>query len=195
MPPAACHGPGITLLAKWHGHARPANAPCLDSPYSAYRRANQFHYSVHPNISDRGGEACHRAAGVPDRAPARLTATPADAPLISALIAAKGASGAWRYVEFFAAHVRMRTHAARLFGWCDDRELALTAIRPLDVAGFVASLQQTYSSPARGARGAGGPANAHCARRRRHGRQGPGDAGRKFRAWPALSTGTPGHAF
>ncbi|MGC9272186.1 tyrosine-type recombinase/integrase, partial [Acidiphilium sp.] len=74
--------------------------------------------------------------------------------LIPALIAHEGEKAAWRYVEFFTAHVRnsntRRAYAracARFFAWSNDRGLGLTSIRSVDVAAWVESLQQQYSAP------------------------------------------------
>jgi site-specific recombinase XerD len=38
-------------------------------------------------------------------------------------------------------------HASGFFGWCEDRGLTLTAIRPHDVATYIETLQQTHSAP------------------------------------------------
>jgi len=64
-----------------------------------------------------------------------------DTYIVPSLIADVGEPAAWRYVEFFAANLRNpNTRRAylracgRFFGWCEDRGLTLTAIRPFDVA-------------------------------------------------------------
>jgi site-specific recombinase XerD len=74
--------------------------------------------------------------------------------LVPALIAATGDAAGWRYVEFFTANIRntntRRAHAracGRFFAWCDERGLALTTIRPFDVATYIETLQQTHSAP------------------------------------------------
>ena len=57
--------------------------------------------------------------------------------VVPAIVAALGDQASWRYVEFFAANIRnqntRRAYAracSRFFGWCDDRGLTLTTIRP-----------------------------------------------------------------
>jgi site-specific recombinase XerD len=57
-------------------------------------------------------------------------------------------------VEFFTANIRnphtRRAYAracSRFFGWCEQRCLALAAIRPFDVAAYVEGLQQDHSAP------------------------------------------------
>jgi site-specific recombinase XerD len=60
----------------------------------------------------------------------------------------------WRYAEFFTANINndhtRRAYAracSRFFGWCENRGLSLTAIRPFDVAAWVKDLQQTHGAP------------------------------------------------
>jgi hypothetical protein len=36
---------------------------------------------------------------------------------------------------------------SRFFGWCEQRGLALAAIRPFDVAAYIEGLQQEHSAP------------------------------------------------
>jgi hypothetical protein len=89
--------------------------------------------------------------------PAAVT-SPIDAyaaTLVPALIAAAGDAAGWRYVEFFTANIRnpntRRAYAracGRFFAWCEDRGLALTTIRPFDVATYIETLQQTHAAPA-----------------------------------------------
>src|SRR5271167_4934034 len=74
--------------------------------------------------------------------------------LVPALIAAAGEQAGWRYVEFFTANIRnphtRRAYAracSRFFAWCEDRGLALTTIRPFDVATYIETPQQTHSAP------------------------------------------------
>ena len=74
--------------------------------------------------------------------------------LVPALIADAGEQAAWRYIEFFTANIRnpntRRAYAracSRFFAWCEDRGLALTTIRPFDVATYIETLQQTHSAP------------------------------------------------
>jgi hypothetical protein len=81
-------------------------------------------------------------------------ATAADTHLVPALIADAGEPAAWRYVEFFTANIRnpntRRAYAracGQFFAWCEDRGLALTTIRPFDVATYIEALQQTHSAP------------------------------------------------
>ena len=95
----------------------------------------------------------------PDQLPAIIEprrADPAvpDTHLVPALIAAAGEQAGWRYVEFFTANIRnphtRRAYAracSRFFAWCEDRGLALTTIRPFDVATYIETLQQTHSAP------------------------------------------------
>src|SRR5580658_6610851 len=85
---------------------------------------------------------------------ALTTPLPADTHLVPALIAAAGEQAGWRYVEFFTANIRnphtRRAYAracSRFFAWCADRGLALTTIRPFDVATYIECLQATHSAP------------------------------------------------
>ena len=95
----------------------------------------------------------------PDQLPAiieprALTPLPDTTDLVPALIAAAGEQAGWRYAEFFTANIRnphtRRAYAracGRFFAWCEDRGLALTTIRPFDVATYIETLQQTHSAP------------------------------------------------
>jgi Phage integrase, N-terminal SAM-like domain len=81
-------------------------------------------------------------------------ATPTDTYRVPALIVAAGDQAGWRYVEFFAANVRnphtRRAYAracGRFFAWCEDRGLALTIIRPFDVAAWIDQLQEKHRAP------------------------------------------------
>ena len=72
---------------------------------------------------------------------------------VPALIADLGDPAAWRYVEFFAANIRnpntRRAYAracSRFFGWCEDRGLTLTAIRPFDVGEWIEQLQENHGA-------------------------------------------------
>jgi site-specific recombinase XerD len=74
--------------------------------------------------------------------------------LVPALIAAAGAAAGWRYVEFFTANIRnpntRRAYAracARFFAWCEAHGLALSTIRPHDVATYIEERQATHSAP------------------------------------------------
>ena len=74
--------------------------------------------------------------------------------LVPALIADLGEPASWRYVEFFTANIRnphtRRAYAracVRFFAWCEERGLALTTIRPFDVATYIEALQLTHSAP------------------------------------------------
>lgn len=74
--------------------------------------------------------------------------------LVPALIADAGEQAAWRYIDFFTANIRnpntRRAYAracTQFFGWCEKRGLALTTIRPSDVAGYIEARQQTHSAP------------------------------------------------
>src|SRR6266849_5882856 len=87
--------------------------------------------------------------------PAALpTPAPADTYIVPALIADLGDQAGWRYVEFFAANINndhtRRAYAracGRFFAWCESRRLALTAIRPFDVAAYVEKLQSVAAAP------------------------------------------------
>lgn len=77
-----------------------------------------------------------------------------DTHLVPALIADAGDQAAWRYVEFFAANIRnantRRAYARacqQFFAWCDERGLTLMTIRPVDVARYIETRQQTHSAP------------------------------------------------
>ena len=90
-------------------------------------------------------------------APGGVLTSPMDAyatSLVPALIADAGDTAGWRYVEFFTANIRnpntRRAYAracGRFFAWCEDRGLALTTIRPFDVATYIEAFQQTHSAP------------------------------------------------
>jgi hypothetical protein len=88
--------------------------------------------------------------------PAALpTPAPADTYIVPALIASVGDQANWRYVEFFAANLSndntRRAYAracAGFFAWCEHRGLALTSIRPFDVAAWIKQLQERLGRPA-----------------------------------------------
>ena len=74
--------------------------------------------------------------------------------VVPAIIANAGEQASWRYVEFFTANIRnpntRRAYAracARFLTWCEGRRLALTAIRPFDVAAYVERLQGAAAAP------------------------------------------------
>jgi site-specific recombinase XerD len=74
--------------------------------------------------------------------------------LVPAVVAAEGEQASWRYIEFFTANIRnantRRAYAracASFLAWCQRRRLALTAIRPFDVAAYVERLQGTAAAP------------------------------------------------
>src|SRR5436853_6513060 len=87
--------------------------------------------------------------------PAEMTPSDVHASLVvPALIADLGDDASWRYVEFFTANIRnphtRRAYAracSRFFGWCENRGLTLTTIRPFDVATYIEGLQQQHSAP------------------------------------------------
>ena len=87
-------------------------------------------------------------------APAALTTTAdRELHLVPALIAAAGDAAGWRYVEFFTANIRnpntRRAYVracSRFFGWCEDRGLTLTAIRPFDVGEWIEQLQEKHGA-------------------------------------------------
>jgi site-specific recombinase XerD len=71
--------------------------------------------------------------------------------VVPAIIAALGDQASWRYVEFFAANIRnpntRRAYAracSRFFGWCEDRGLTLTTIRPFNVGEWIEQLQENH---------------------------------------------------
>jgi site-specific recombinase XerD len=71
--------------------------------------------------------------------------------VVPAVVAALGDQASWRYVEFFAANIRnpntRRAYAracSRFFGWCEDRGLTLTTIRPFDVGAWIEQLQENH---------------------------------------------------
>src|SRR5271155_1587444 len=77
-----------------------------------------------------------------------------DTHLVPVLIADAGDLAAWRYVEFFTANIRnpntRRAYAracTSFFGWCDERGLTMTTIRPHDVATYIETRQLTHSAP------------------------------------------------
>ena len=80
-------------------------------------------------------------------------AVSADTYIVPALVAALGDQASWRYVEFFAANIRnpntRRAYAracSRFFGWCEDRGLTLTTIRPFDVGEWIEQLQENHEA-------------------------------------------------
>jgi site-specific recombinase XerD len=79
--------------------------------------------------------------------PTRALATPTNTYTVPAMVAALGDQASWRYVEFFAANIAndhtRRAYARgcrRFFAWCEQRGLALAAIRPFDVAAWMKEL-------------------------------------------------------
>ena len=85
--------------------------------------------------------------------PGGLTTTN-DTYVVPVIIARAGDQAGWRYVEFFTANIRnpntRRAYAracAEFFAWCEDRQLALTTIRPVHVATWVEQLQEKHSAP------------------------------------------------
>jgi site-specific recombinase XerD len=86
--------------------------------------------------------------------PAGALVAAADTYKVPALIADGGDPAAWRYVEFFAANIpndhTRRAYAracSRFFGWCEQRGLTLTTIRPFDVGAWVKELQENHGAP------------------------------------------------
>jgi site-specific recombinase XerD len=74
--------------------------------------------------------------------------------VVPAIIADLGDQVGWRYVKFFTANIRnphtCRAYAracSQFFGWCEQRGLTLTAIRPHDVATYIEQLQAQASAP------------------------------------------------
>jgi site-specific recombinase XerD len=85
--------------------------------------------------------------------PAEVTAEQRTPNVVPAIIADLGERAGWRYVEFFTANIRnphtRRAYAracSRFFAWCERRGLALTAIRPDDVATYIEQLQAVEAS-------------------------------------------------
>jgi site-specific recombinase XerD len=77
-----------------------------------------------------------------------LPALPAGA-VVPAMVAARGNRAAWRYLEFFAAHIRNpNTRAAyaraasAFFAWCEGLGLALHGIQPVHVAAWIEQLSR-----------------------------------------------------
>ena len=72
---------------------------------------------------------------------AQLPAMPPRA-VVPAIIAARGNQAAWRYLDFFAAHIRNpNTRAASgFFVWCGGLGLALSSIMPVHVAAWIETL-------------------------------------------------------
>jgi site-specific recombinase XerD len=73
---------------------------------------------------------------------------------LPALIERAGHRSRWRFLEFFAAHIRnrgTREMYARavtcFFDWCDHRNLELGGISPLVVAAYIEQLTQLRSAP------------------------------------------------
>jgi len=69
--------------------------------------------------------------------------------VVPAMIAAQGDRAAWRYLEFFAAHIRNpNTRAAyaraasAFFAWCEGLGLALHVIQPVHVAAWIEQLSK-----------------------------------------------------
>jgi site-specific recombinase XerD len=94
----------------------------------------------------------------PDQLPTIIEPTvlpaPAETYLVPSLIADLGEQANWRYVEFFTANINNdhtgRAYAracSRFFVWCENRGLALTTIRPFDVAAWVKELQEKHAAP------------------------------------------------
>jgi site-specific recombinase XerD len=80
-------------------------------------------------------------------------AASADTYIVPAIVAALGDQASWRYVEFFAANIpNLNTRRAyaracsRFFGWCEDRGLTLTTIRPFDVGEWIELLQENHGA-------------------------------------------------
>lgn len=83
-----------------------------------------------------------------------LPAPLGDRHLVPALIADLGEPASWRYVEFFTANIRnantRRAYARasrRFLAWAEDHGLALTQLRPHDVASYIEALQAEAAAP------------------------------------------------
>jgi site-specific recombinase XerD len=73
--------------------------------------------------------------------------------VVPVIVASLGDQASWRYIEFFAANIRnpntRRAYAracSRFFGWCEDRGLTLTRIRPFDVGEWIEQLQENHGA-------------------------------------------------
>jgi len=73
---------------------------------------------------------------------------------LPAAIPAAGPDTSERFIEFFTANIRNRnTRMAyalavrEFFGWCEERDLALNAIRPRAVAAYVEQLGSEMAKP------------------------------------------------
>lgn len=82
------------------------------------------------------------ASGLP------LPALPAGA-VVPAIIAARGDQAAWRYPEFFVAHIRNPNTCAAyaratpsFFAWCEGLGLALDGIQPVHVEVWIEQLSR-----------------------------------------------------
>ena len=93
---------------------------------------------------------------LPALPPPRALASPRPAPatVVPALIATLGEQAAWRYVEFFTAHIQnpntRRAYGracSRFFSWCETHSLTLSTIRSFDVAAWIEGLQHDHSAP------------------------------------------------
>lgn len=95
----------------------------------------------------------HDQLPAPIQTGALTPAAPFDVHLVPAVVADAGDHAAWRYIDFFTANIRntntRRAYArvcSAFFAWCEDRGLALDAIRPIDVSTYIESRQQTHSA-------------------------------------------------
>jgi hypothetical protein len=106
-----------------------------------------------PNLTTRPQPAVIQAAVLRPGALAATPTTTDETTVVPALIADQGDAAGWRYIEFFTANISSpHTRRAylracgRLFAWCEQRGLALDAIRPFDVAAWVNELQQNHGA-------------------------------------------------
>ena len=74
--------------------------------------------------------------------------------VVPAIIADAGEKAGKRFIEFFTATIRNRnTRQAYgraigdFFAWCEDKQLTLTGIQPVDVAAYIEAMTQARSAP------------------------------------------------
>jgi site-specific recombinase XerD len=95
-----------------------------------------------------------RSNKLPAAIQAGSLATVIEARLVPALIADTSERAAWRYIDFLTANIRnpntRRAYAracTQFFTWCETRERTLGTIRPIDVATYIETRQQSHSAP------------------------------------------------
>ena len=98
-------------------------------------------------------EATRMSEQLPAVVQSGALAVSANTYIVPAIVAALDVQASWRYVEYFAANIRSpntrRAYAracSRYFGWCEDRGLILTTIRPFDVGEWIEQLQENHGA-------------------------------------------------